>query len=230
MNQGQAESLLAQTRLFNGLDRATLAALAAEGHERSYRRHASIFQEGDPGDAFHVIVDGSVKVYVTSTHGEEMVLTTMRPPDTLGEVSLFDEGLRSASAEALEPVRLLTFARSTVLGLAARDPRIYESMLRGAGELLRRLTAQAADFVFLDLEGRVAKLLAESAEALGRQEDDRLALDLGLTQRELASMVGGSRQSVNQILHALEAHGLIEVDRASLIVKDLLGLQLRASM
>ena len=171
-----------------------------------------------------------MKVFVTSSHGQEMVLTTLRSPETLGEVSLFDEGLRSASAEALESVRLLTFARSTVLGLAARDPRIYESMLRGAGELLRRLTTQAADFVFLDLEGRVAKWLADSAETHGHQDGDRLVLDLGLTQGELASMVAGSRQSVNLILHALEGRGLIEVDRVSVFVEDLAGLRRRAAM
>ena len=230
MNLEQAESLLAQTYLFHDLDQPAIATLAAEAHERSYKRHASIFHEGDPGDAFFIIVEGAVKVYVTSVQGEEMVLTTMRSPETLGEVSLFDEGPRSASAEALEPARLLSLARSTVLGLAGRDPRIFESLLCCAGELLRRLTTQAADLVFLDLEGRVAKLLADSAEARGHQDGDRLALDLGFTQGELASMVGGSRQSVNQILRALEGRGFIDVDGATVVIEDLAGLRRRAAM
>ena len=230
MNREQAESLLAQTYLFHDLDQAAIATLAAEAHERSYKRHASIFHQGDPGDAFFIILEGAVKVYVTSVQGEEMVLTTLRSPETLGEVSLFDEGPRSASAEALEPVRLLSLARSTVLGLAGRDPRIFESLLCCAGELLRRLTAQAADLVFLDLEGRVAKLLADSAQARGHQDGDRLALDLGFTQGELASMVGGSRQSVNQILRALEARGFIDVDGATVVIEDLAGLRRRAAM
>ena len=230
MGQDRAESLLAQTRLFGGLDASALATLAAEGHERSYKRHAPIFHEGEPGDAFFVIMSGAVKVYVTSAQGAEMVLTTVRSPGTLGEVSLFDEGPRSASAEALEPVRLLTFARSTVLGLAARDPRISEALLRAVGDLLRRLTTQAADLVFLDLEGRVAKLIADSAEARGRPDADSLVLDLGFTQGELASMVGGSRQSVNQILGALEGRGFLEVDRDTIVVKDLAALRRRAAM
>jgi CRP/FNR family cyclic AMP-dependent transcriptional regulator len=230
VGQDQAESLLAQTRLFAGLDRSALATLAAEGHERSYKRHAPIFYEGEPGDAFYVIMSGAVKVYVTSAQGAEMVLTTVRSPGTLGEVSLFDEGPRSASAEALEPVRLLAFARSAVLGLAARDPRISEALLRSAGDLLRRLTTQTADLVFLDLEGRVAKLIADSAEARGRSDADTLVLDLGFTQGELASMVGGSRQSVNQILGALEGRGFLEVDHDTIVVKDLAALRRRAAM
>jgi CRP/FNR family cyclic AMP-dependent transcriptional regulator len=230
VGQDRAESLLAQTRLFAGLDPAVLAILAAEGHERAYERHASIFQEGDPGDAFYVVVQGAVKVYVTSAQGAEMVLTTVRSPETLGEVALFDKGPRSASAEALEPVRLLTFARSAVLGLAGRDPRISEALLRAAGDLLRRLTTQAADLVFLDLEGRVAKFIADSAESRGRPDADTLVLDLGFTQGELASMVGGSRQSVNQILGALEGRGFLEVDRDTIVIKDLAALRRRAAM
>src|SRR4249919_3735774 len=106
VNQEQTVSLLARTLLFAGLDPAALATLAAEGHERSYKRHAAIFHEGDHGDSFSVIVSGAVKVFVTSSQGGEMVLTTLRAPDTLGDVALLDEGPRSASAEALEPVTL----------------------------------------------------------------------------------------------------------------------------
>jgi CRP/FNR family transcriptional regulator, cyclic AMP receptor protein len=230
VDQAKAASLLAQTRLFAGLDGSALATLAAEGHERAYKRHAPIFYEGDPGDTFYVIARGAVKVYVTSSQGAEMVLSTVRPPGTLGEVSLFDEGPRSASAEAMESVRALTFARSTVLGLAERDSRISEALLRAAGALLRRLTAQTADLVFLDLEGRIAKLIADSAEARGRPHADALVLDLDFTQGELAAMVGGSRQSVNQILRALEGRGFLEVDRHTITVKDLAALRRRASM
>jgi CRP/FNR family transcriptional regulator, cyclic AMP receptor protein len=226
----QAVGLLAQSPLFASLDSLALSALAAEGHEKSFARHTSIFQEGDPGDAFYVIANGAVKIYVTSPHGDEMVLTTLHPPATLGEVALFDAGPRSASAQALDRVRLLTFAGSTILGLAERDSRIYASLLRGAGALLRRLTAQAADFVFLDLEGRVAKLLSEAADTRGVREGERVVLDLGLTQGELASMVGGSRQSVNMILHSLQGRGLIEVDRENITVDDLSALHRRASI
>lgn len=230
MKPEQAYQLLSRTQLFVGLDRAALVAVAAEGHERSFKRGAPIFHEGEPGDALYVIAEGTVKVFLTSDSGDELVFATLRSPETLGDVSLFDEGPRSASAEALEPARLLAFARSTVIDLARRDQRISESLLHTAGAMLRRLTLQTADLVFLDLEGRVAKLLVDAAEARGKDADGALVLDLGLTQSELASMVGGSRQSVNQILHALSTRGFLEVDRKTVTIKDPLALRRRAGM
>ena len=230
MKPEQAAQLLARTQLFGGLDPAALTAVAAEGHERAYKRGAPIFHEGDAGDALYVIAEGTVKVFVASDSGDELAFATLRSPETLGDVSLFDEGPRSASAEALESARLLAFARSTVIGLARRDQRISEALLRSAGAMLRRLTLQTADLVFLDLEGRVAKLLVDAAEARGHDADGALVLDLGLTQSELASMVGGTRQSVNQILHTLSVRGFLEVDRKTVTINDLPALRRRAGM
>ncbi len=230
MKPEQSAQLLARTSLFSGLDRAVVVAIAAEGRERSYKRGTAIFYEDDPGDAFYVVADGTVKVFLTSEAGEEMIVAVVREAETLGDVSLFDEGPRSASAEALEPVRLLAFPRSAVLDVARSDPRIAEALLQIAGAMVRRLTLQTADLVFLDLEGRVAKLLIEAADARGKDVGGSLQLDLGLTQGELASMVGGSRQSVNQILHALSVRGFLDLDRKTITINDLLALRRRAGM
>jgi CRP-like cAMP-binding protein len=177
-----------------------------------------------------VIAEGTVKVFVTSAHGEEMVLATLRPPDALGEVALLDLGERSASAEAIEPVVAIAFARSTLIELMREIPAIGDAVLRKAGALLRRLTGQAADLVFLDLEGRVAKLLVQMAERQGTAGDDAIVLDVGVTQADLARMVGGSRQSVNAILHNLEGRGFLEVHGREVRIVDLDALRRRAAM
>ncbi len=221
---------LAETPLFEGLDPAAVEAIAEHASVRTFARGSHLFHQGDAGEAFYLLTQGSVKVFVSSPHGAEMVFATLRPPDALGEVALLDLGERSASAEALDDVTAIAFARSTVLELMRTQPEIGDAMLRAAGQLLRRLTGQAADLVFLDLEGRVAKLLVALARERGQERDGVIALDLGVTQTDLANMVGGSRQSVNQILHSLAARGLVNVQGREVEIVDVERLSRRAGI
>lgn len=225
-----AAELLAQTRLFAGLSRDDLLRVAARAHERTYRKGVIIFYEGDVGDAFYVVAEGTVKIFVSSGRGDELVLATLRRPDGLGEIALLDDEPRTASAEAMDAVTLLAFPRSTFRDMIHREPAIADALLRSAGRLFRRMTSQAADLVFLDLEGRVAKLLSGMAEERGVVRDGGVALELGVTQSDLASMVGGSRQSVNQILHSLQSRGLIAISGRTVVIVEPDVLRRRAGI
>lgn len=232
MKPEQAAELLGRTGIFGDLDRQTLLELARRSDVRSYRKGQLIFNKGDVGDSFFVVVDGLVKIFVLSEDGNEMVLTTLRPPDTLGELAVIDGRPRSASAEAIQHTTLLALGRATLLDLLGEHPPMVEGLLRSLGSLIRRLTEQTADLVFLDLAGRVAKLVLGLAEAEGKSSDDGLVLDLGelkMTQSDIAGMVGASRQSVSEVLHALEARGFIERQGRKVIVRDVDALRRRAA-
>ncbi|CAN5550844.1 cAMP-activated global transcriptional regulator CRP [soil metagenome] len=230
MNAEAAAGLLGSTDLFKNLDPPVLDQLARSVTFRNYRRGHLIFAQGEPGDSLFVISEGLVKVFVTSEEGEDMVLVTLRPPETFGELALIDGGLRSASAEALEPTTTLTLSRGTLIELLQRHPNLAQALLSSLGGLVRRLTEQAADLVFLDLHGRVAKLLLTLAEERGRHEGLEVLLDLQVTQGDLAAMVGGSRQSVKHILHAFQRRGYLEVEGRRIALKDLTALAKRAGL
>jgi len=141
-----------------------------------------------------------------------------------------DGGPRSASAEALEPTVVLTITRQVLLELAARDRALIEALLQVLGGLLRRLTEQASDLVFLDLPGRMAKLLAGLAAERGLETPDGVELDANLTQTDLAGMVGASRQSVNQILQGFVRRGYLQVRGRRIVVHRLDLLRRRAGL
>jgi CRP/FNR family transcriptional regulator, cyclic AMP receptor protein len=141
-----------------------LEAVAREVVVRTYPKGAIVVSAGEPAEACYVIAEGSAKVFVSSSAGGDQILATLRPLDAFGVIALLDGGSRSASVEALEPLTLVATARSTFLGLVDREPSIANALLRSTGLLVCRLTGQAADLIFLDLEGRVAKLLVELVE------------------------------------------------------------------
>jgi CRP/FNR family cyclic AMP-dependent transcriptional regulator len=228
MRLERASSVLGAAELFANLEPEILKVLGERALERRFRRGQLIFGEGDPGDSLFVVVEGLVKVYVTSDEGEEMVLITLRAGDTFGELALIDGQPRSASAQALEETTTLMVTREVVLELMRAHPTLAESLLASLGALVRRLTEQAADLVFLDLHGRVAKLLVHFAAEQG-QEGEAI-LDLHLTQSDLAAMVGGSRQSVNQILGAFEKRGYLELRGRTILLKRMDLLSRRAGL
>ncbi len=227
MEAEQAASLLAVTPLFANLDRAELLALGADARRRVYGKGEYICRQGDPGESLFVLMDGRVKVVVVSEEGTEMILATLQPPDVFGELAVIDGGSRSASIQALEPTTLLTLTRATLLDLLSKQPAVSEVLLRSLGGLVRRMIEQAGDLVFLDLHGRVAKLLLRLVENLGADRGEQPCLDVRMTQSDLAAMVGGSRQSVNQILHHFERRGYLRLEGQKLIVRDLDALRRR---
>lgn len=204
----QATGLLRRTMLLGALDDDDLARLAERAVSRRYRRGQVVFTAGDPADTLMVVAEGRLKVLATADDGRDLVLNIAEPGDVLGELALADAGPRSASVEALDPAVLLVLERRAVLALVRERPLVAEQLLRALGALVRRLTGATADLVFLDLPRRVAKLL------LYRHATAGPVVELGLTQTELASMLGGSRQSVNQALREFERRGWTRTDGA----------------
>ncbi len=219
--------LLANSLLFSGLDAKTLSYLGERAIRRNFDRGREIFHQGDEGNALFVVAEGLVKVWVSSGDGSEMVMATLRRPDAFGEISAVDGHGRSASATAMEDSVLVSLDRSTLLDSVHRNPAVADSLLRALGDLARRITEQASDLVFLDLAGRVAKCLVHLAERDGHADGDAIVLELPLTQTELAEMVGGSRQSVNQALKAFQSRGFLELRGREIAILDLDTLRRR---
>ena len=223
-----AAAVLGGTELFAGLDDEAMAQVEARARLRRYRRGETIFLEGDAGDGLFAVVSGLVKVFVTSPRGEELVLATVRPGEMFGELALIDGGGRSACAEAVEASELVSLDRASFVELLRQRPELVDRLLRTLGSLVRRLTGQAGDLVFLDLHARIAKLLLSLADqhtgGAGPQED----IDVPFSQSDLARMVGASRQTVNQILRSFQATGFIALSGRHLRILRADALRKRA--
>jgi CRP/FNR family transcriptional regulator, cyclic AMP receptor protein len=221
---------LQQTAIFGELHDSALRELAQVCLQRSYRRGQFLWYEGDPGDYLVVIVRGLVKVTVTSPRGDEMLLVTLGPSEVVGELSVIDGGARSASVVALTPTTGIVIGRAPLIALMQQSPELFDVLLRSMGALVRRLTERATDLVFLDLAARVAKLLLREAEGRSGEQRQVALVDLGLTQTELAQMVGASRPAVNRVLQSLAARGSISISGRKIIVHDHIALRRRAGL
>ncbi len=219
MDLDVAIGILRTSCLFERADESSLADIARQLRHRRFRRGETIFHQGDPGDALHLVSSGAVKIVLPSTEGEEAIIATLRSSDFFGELALLDGAPRSATAVALEATETWTLSRELFHDLLDRDPRLRDSLLAGLARELRRLTGQVEELHFLDLAGRLAMRLAR----LAREADPaavEVRLDWPYTQSDLASMIGGTRQSVNRLLSGLVERGLVVIEPETLTIPD----------
>jgi CRP/FNR family cyclic AMP-dependent transcriptional regulator len=211
--------------LFAALEPEVRQRVIAAAVPRTYRKGQLLFVENDPGESLIVLRRGAVAVFRTAPTGERAVLSVIRPPGVLGEVSLLDASTRSASAEAIEDTTALALSRAAFMDLVHSNPRILDAVMRSLGALIRRLTEQNADYVFLDLPGRVAKTLVRLAG-----ENQAPMVTIELNQSQLAEMAGGSRQSVNQAIGSFASRGWLRTEGRRIVLTDLAALRRRAGM
>ena len=202
MDANTAAMLLGRVEPFRGLDEQARLAMVEHATRRVVDKGQMVCWQDDPGDAMFVLLEGSVKLVVCSRDGELIELHRNDAPATFGELALLDGGPRSASAEAVVRSTVLVVTRPELLALLRNNDQVAEALLRTLGAIVRRTTRQISDLAFLSLQGRVAAKLLDLT-APGQDRTRRI------TQVELATMVGGARQTVNQALRSLESRGYI---------------------
>lgn len=151
-----ATSLLRSIPLFEGLSEEDLAALSNALKIRTYKAGAMIFAHGDAGDAMYIVESGDVNIHLPGDASQRISLKDLARGEYFGELSLFDEKPRSASALATTDTVLLELDRATLEGYLERRPRAAMAILRTTSERLREtnilLSARAAKNVDEEFE------------------------------------------------------------------------------
>jgi CRP-like cAMP-binding protein len=210
--------MLQRSPLFRGLAPPALERIAELAGQRSYRAGEIVFSQGDPGDALYAVVTGKIRISAGAADGREIFLNIMEPGDTFGEIALLDGGSRTASATATMPSELVSIRREHFFALLEREPRVALELLRLCGERLRWTSGLAEDAALLDAPARLAKRLLSLSRLHGEAARD--GATLRISQEELASFLGVSRQVVNQYLQGWKGRGWVKLGRGTVTVCD----------
>lgn len=190
-----------------------LQAIAARGGARSYPAHAVLVSEHDESDSIYILLQGRVKVYSSGEDGREVVYATLGPGEYFGEMTL-DGGPRSASVMALEDCRCAVIRHADLTAFLAAQPEFALHMIRKLAHRVRALTENVRSLAWIDVYGRVARLLLELAE----EKEGALVIEDCPTQKDIAQRIGASREMVNRILADLTDGGYIRKDRSSIVI------------
>jgi CRP/FNR family cyclic AMP-dependent transcriptional regulator len=209
MTLSETVVFLQRSPLFQGLQANELEALAPLWHPRICPRRTTLMTAQDDGELIYLLVSGSVKIFLERPNGD-VVLGLRGAGELLGEISLVDNGARTATVETMERSVVLWASRHEILRAIDRTPRIMHNLARILSSRLRLATAQIQALSRLDVRARLARQLLALADDCGQQKPAGIFIPLRVTQNILAEMVGASRVSINLTFLEWRENGVIE--------------------
>ena len=208
-------SMLNAIPLFSSLTEKQLANIGAHATWRVIEKGGVILRQGELADSFFVIASGLVKVYMTEG-GREVILKTLSAGEFFGELPMFDQEPRSASVAALERCHLQTLSYKSFQQAMDGSTDITKRVLETLARRLRDADRKISTLALMNISSRVSRTLLELAIV----SNGRKVVGEPFTQKDLAGMVGASREMVNRTLHDLMQQGYIDVQRKSITILD----------
>jgi CRP-like cAMP-binding protein len=211
--------IIRQSEIGADLDEETRLGLARGAAGVDVRRRRFVYRRGDVADALYVVVRGRIKICsIDEESAREAVIDIVGSDAVFGESALYDEGAREKNAVAFENARLLRIPVGVYREGMSASRELYDCTFRLVGQRLARAERRVADFALDAIPARLDKLLLDLSERYGVPETGGVLIDIALPHREIASIVGSTRESVTVRLNALRRAGIIDfVDRKILI-------------
>jgi CRP/FNR family cyclic AMP-dependent transcriptional regulator len=207
---------LADSDVFGALADDDLDRLINQGRTTTYSSGAVVFRKGDSAEDMMIVLHGRIKLSSTSVHGKEVLFDLIGPGRCFGEVALLEGKARKLDAMAVRPSAVFALRRRDVLACLEAYPEVAIRVIRVLCARLSRAMEMFEDRTQLGLSPRSARALLR----LAREYGDGRRIDLKISQSEIASLVGATREKVNRQLCAWYRSGVLAFDEGHLTILD----------
>lgn len=207
-------ALLSRVSLFQGLSGKLLKKMSSFAKFHHFRRGERIFSEASSGECLYVLVNGRVKIYA-SAGSRTKTFALLDPGDFFGEMALLGQPIRSASARAILDSEILVLERKDFHRFLRDDSALAMTMLRTICDRLRRADKEIEMLSFQNVLGRTAITLLDLETKYGKPDSQGSLIDAGITQQELADLIGTAREMVTRVLSKFRAMNAISFDKPS---------------
>lgn len=217
------ESILPNLRsipMLHELDSAEFTKLSTITLMQTSPRKSNVFTEGEPRTAVYFICQGIIKVYKVDPNGNEQIVSYLKKGEMFPHTGFFDPSPYPATTEVVETVELLVIPIKAFEQLMLDTPSIAIKVMRVMGAKIRELQAKLQDFVVHDVNRRIISVLLRLADEHGIEEKGQRIISLAVTQQDIASMAGTTRETVSRLFQHLRKDRLIEMDRKQIVILD----------
>jgi CRP-like cAMP-binding protein len=179
-----------------------------------------VFRIGEPCEAFHVVVLGQVKLYVSSPSGQEKVIELVAPGHSFAEALMFLDKPYILNAQALADTLLISVSKAAVFAEVERDPRFCMHMLAGISRRLHGLVRDVEGYALHSGMQRLIGYLLRDVQDVETPDIGVVTVSLPVSKATIASRLSLTPEYFSRVLHELEAEGLIEIDKREIRILD----------
>jgi CRP/FNR family cyclic AMP-dependent transcriptional regulator len=173
-----------------------------------------LFREGEPGESCYWVMQGALKISVSSSTGDERVFALLGPGSVVGELAILDNRPRSATATAFSDTNLTVLKRAVLRMYLRRNPSVWADLVAILVGRLREADKALSADSFLPLPARVARVILSLCDQVGEagQGPDIFVLPNTVSQHDIGAMAGVARESVSRVLSKWKRRGIVVRD------------------
>jgi CRP/FNR family cyclic AMP-dependent transcriptional regulator len=214
------EEILANHFLLRHLRPDELQRLAANSTISRHAPQSMIFHKGDPGDSLMAVLAGRVKICTYSMHGKELILNIIDKGGLFGEIAVLDGQTRSADAIAIGDTELLVLERRRLLPFISGDKEIAARLIAILCQRFRQTSEQLEDALLRNAPSRLARCLLRLGDALGEGDGGGRRLTIRLSQQQIGTLIGVSREITNKYMVEWTRAGYLSLSNGFIRIDD----------
>lgn len=199
--------------------------LAESARIRSYRKNSYLYTTGEKSTEIYCILEGRVRMLLTSAIGQEYAISDFEPEAWLGGEFLAGDNPSGLDVQVNENATVLVIPRATVMDVGREHPKMYRRLFSDTMARLAGVLVLLQGMAFYPLRSRLAGWFIELIEKHGQESDEGVYLDVHLSQNDFAQLSLGSRQRINKILSEWRAQGILELESNLYLIRDIEALR-----
>lgn len=193
--------------LFQGVAPDKLRNLAKQAVYKKYPPQKLILGEADPIKSFYVVLTGKMKLYKSSPEGREQTIQLLEPGDPFGLCTAFATEAFPVSAMTIEETSVALIPGQLMEALAMQEPRLLFNIIQILSRRLKDSMALIESLALKEIPGRLASFLKH---LLSQMPKDVGQLELAISQRELAKILGATPEALSRALRKLADDGILQ--------------------
>ncbi|MCC7202396.1 MAG: Crp/Fnr family transcriptional regulator [Nitrospirae bacterium] len=202
--------------MFSTLSDKDIIRLSDMAKEFTYKNGEYVFYEGDSPDWFCIVKEGNIKAIKQAEDGKEIIMHMFKAGDTFGEVAVFDRRPYPASALTVGQTTIIKFHQTHCFEILETMPDVATKFLLTMGRKQREFVKRIEAALTSRVEKRIANTLLKLASMIDTEQGK--SINLHLTRKDIASMVGTTIETTIRMMSRLQKEGVIETRKNGITI------------